>query len=110
VFFFFSSRRRHTRWPRDWSSDVCSSDLYEVQDGLELLHVLGLRSRVGAELIACPTCGRIQVDLYTLVQDVRKKLAEEISVPIKRSEERRVGKESGEGGWREKRMKTKEHE
>src|SRR5690625_2678320 len=27
AFFFFSSRRRHTRWPRDWSSDVCSSDL-----------------------------------------------------------------------------------
>src|SRR5437870_9439949 len=27
-FFFFSSRRRHTRWPRDWSSDVCSSDLH----------------------------------------------------------------------------------
>src|SRR5690625_4380612 len=28
--FFFSSRRRHTRWPRDWSSDVCSSDLADV--------------------------------------------------------------------------------
>src|SRR5690625_2462947 len=28
-FFFFSSRRRHTRWPRDWSSDVCSSDLFD---------------------------------------------------------------------------------
>src|SRR6266487_3638554 len=28
VFFFFSSRRRHTRWTGDWSSDVCSSDLY----------------------------------------------------------------------------------
>src|SRR5947209_475398 len=27
-FFFFSSRRRHTRYWRDWSSDVCSSDLY----------------------------------------------------------------------------------
>src|SRR5579862_7207736 len=27
-FFFFSSRRRHTRWNCDWSSDVCSSDLY----------------------------------------------------------------------------------
>src|SRR5439155_8644845 len=25
--FFFSGRGRHTRWPRDWSSDVCSSDL-----------------------------------------------------------------------------------
>src|SRR6266568_6800389 len=27
-FFFFSSRRRHTRWNCDWSSDVCSSDLW----------------------------------------------------------------------------------
>src|SRR5204862_3526295 len=27
LFFFFSSRRRHTRSLRDWSSDVCSSDL-----------------------------------------------------------------------------------
>src|SRR5690348_18318640 len=26
--FFFSSRRRHTRWTGDWSSDVCSSDLH----------------------------------------------------------------------------------
>src|SRR5690625_4560434 len=30
--FFFSSRRRHTRWPRDWSSDVCSSDLQLWQE------------------------------------------------------------------------------
>ncbi len=60
-----------------------SDPKFEVEDGLELLYVLGLRERVGAELIACPTCGRIQVDLYTLVQDVRKKLAEEIHVPIK---------------------------
>src|SRR5947209_8929312 len=29
-FFFFSSRRRHTRYWRDWSSDVCSSDLLEL--------------------------------------------------------------------------------
>src|SRR5690348_18437741 len=29
LFFFFSSRRRHTRWTGDWSSDVCSSDLVE---------------------------------------------------------------------------------
>src|SRR5699024_11648955 len=36
--FFFSSRRRHTRSKRDWSSDVCSSDLKEVaaKDGLEI--------------------------------------------------------------------------
>ena len=30
VVFFFSSRRRHTRLRRDWSSDVCSSDLHEA--------------------------------------------------------------------------------
>src|SRR5690606_39730330 len=30
VSFFFSSRRRHTRFSRDWSSDVCSSDLATV--------------------------------------------------------------------------------
>src|SRR6267142_2059831 len=29
IFFFFSSRRRHTRLTCDWSSDVCSSDLWE---------------------------------------------------------------------------------
>src|SRR5690606_9225398 len=36
VFFFFSSRRRHTRFSRDWSSDVCSSDLsHWLQDGVQ---------------------------------------------------------------------------
>src|SRR5437660_5080007 len=33
ICFFFSSRRRHTRWPRDWSSDVCSSDLDAAAEG-----------------------------------------------------------------------------
>src|SRR5207253_5063584 len=33
---FFSSRRRHTRWPRDWSSDVCSSDLDRSYRSFEL--------------------------------------------------------------------------
>jgi len=60
-----------------------SDPVYEVHDGLELLYILGLRQRIGAELIACPTCGRIQVDLFTLVQDVRKALASEITLPIK---------------------------
>src|SRR5690348_17566336 len=35
ILFFFSSRRRHTRWTGDWSSDVCSSDLLMMSfDGL----------------------------------------------------------------------------
>jgi (E)-4-hydroxy-3-methylbut-2-enyl-diphosphate synthase len=60
-----------------------SDPVYEVQDGLELLYCLGLRERKGVDLIACPTCGRIQVDLFTLVQDVRKHLAEKVQVPMK---------------------------
>ncbi len=60
-----------------------SDPVYEVEDGLELLYNLDLRERIGAELIACPTCGRIQVDLFTLTQEVRKKLKEEIDLPIK---------------------------
>src|SRR6185369_3562454 len=60
-----------------------SDPVYEVQDGLELLYILGARTRIGAELIACPSCGRIQVDLFKLVQDVRKQLEKEISLPIK---------------------------
>lgn len=60
-----------------------SDSRFEVEDGLELLYSLGLRERKSAELIACPTCGRIQVDLITLVQDVRKHLDGKIALPIK---------------------------
>src|SRR3712207_8143213 len=41
-FFFFSSRRRHTRYWRDWSSDVCSSDLFSGHITLELSNVANL--------------------------------------------------------------------
>lgn len=60
-----------------------SDPVYEVEDGLELLWSLSMRERVGVDLIACPTCGRIQVDLFTLVQDVRKQLAARVTVPMK---------------------------
>src|SRR3989449_10227759 len=41
-FFFFSSRRRHTRCSRDWSSDVCSSDLLISQTSRELFSLISL--------------------------------------------------------------------
>src|SRR6266700_5011356 len=37
IFVFFSIRRRHTRFSRDWSSDVCSSDLQLRQPGVAVL-------------------------------------------------------------------------
>jgi len=60
-----------------------SDHVDEVKDGLEILYCLGKRERKGVELIACPTCGRIQVDLFSLVKDVERKLSSEITLPMK---------------------------
>src|SRR5215467_15423665 len=49
VFFFFSSRRRHTRLQGDWSSDVCSSDLAD-EPGCPLLVAAGAAQWGGAHL------------------------------------------------------------
>lgn len=56
--------------------------IFEVEDAKELLCVLGLRNRDEPELIACPTCGRIEIDLIKLVAEVRRKLAD-IKTPVK---------------------------
>src|SRR5439155_8883477 len=95
-FFFFSSRRRHTRWPRDWSSDVCSSDLFlavhDFSAGDHQITALAWHSGnavdgdlvmaggafLHAERIAAP--GALEFPLLT------------------RSEERRVGKEGKSRG------------
>src|SRR3712207_5191012 len=53
MFFFFSSRRRHTRYWRDWSSDVCSSDLnvrFLVEELLRPLGVLAATNGSSAKL------------------------------------------------------------
>src|SRR6266850_6618168 len=55
MFFFFSSRRRHTRLQGDWSSDVCSSDLEEPSLGrprsLAVPRVCGSKVAVGQSLL-----------------------------------------------------------
>src|SRR6266850_1044006 len=50
VFFFFSSRRRHTRLQGDWSSDVCSSDLQDFVTEPPGQHVAPWLPRLRAEL------------------------------------------------------------
>src|SRR6266508_5281892 len=61
IVFFFSSRRRHTRWPRDWSSDVCSSDLrwlaLHPSEGPPACAVADRKEAGGAELrLRCVDC------------------------------------------------------
>src|SRR5690625_7834032 len=80
LFFFFSSRRRHTRWPRDWSSDVCSSDLHG------LVHDLRDDARTGVD--HPPGVLARELGVVTDHGD------DVVHVALRlRSEERRVGKE-----------------
>src|SRR2546430_6522357 len=54
VFFFFSSRRRHTRFDCDWSSDVCSSDLRAIRFSHTSSGVTAHCSGIGrSDQIAC---------------------------------------------------------
>src|SRR5690606_39571974 len=80
-FFFFSSRRRHTRFSRDWSSDVCSSDLLLAQDGDAGLQVgsLHIGDQTPLEAAAHAVFEAGQLTWRHIAGD--------------RSEERRVGKE-----------------
>jgi (E)-4-hydroxy-3-methylbut-2-enyl-diphosphate synthase len=77
-----------------------SDPVYEVEDGLELLWSLGLRERKGAELIACPTCGRIQVDLFTLTQQVRADARGQHRGPDEGRGHGLRGQRAGRGGGR----------
>src|SRR5256885_7943099 len=87
VFFFFSSRRRHTRLQGDWSSDVCSSDLIKNAASLVAAQFHGDALRNAALTKLRPqTIGRYRADHVLLIGSA----ANRDSV---RSEERRVGKE-----------------
>src|SRR5207249_9140219 len=94
-FFFFSSRRRHTRSKRDWSSDVCSSDL-ELHISRSADFAPRERDR-GSGWPAVIGDGAAQVDDCGRRLDVGDAGGCERDV---RSEERRVGKECRSGWWR----------
>src|SRR5438132_5260210 len=83
--FFFSSRRRHTRSLCDWSSDVCSSDLFPY-DNLFEKELIDLTAKTGA------------YDLIMLDDPWFPRFAGEQLLTDLRSEERRVGKEC-RSGW-----------
>src|SRR5690606_23184575 len=66
VFFFFSSRRRHTRFSRDWSSDVCSSDLGNIKvTSISTIGAAGVRGSrtggAGGEVSLTSIAGLIEV-------------------------------------------------
>src|SRR5205807_5860159 len=94
LFFFFSSRRRHTRLQGDWSSDVCSSDLTTygaIRDLAERLRSDGRKPYVVPYGVSNPLGAA----------GYASTIAEIAATNIDRSEERRVGKECRCRGWRD---------
>src|SRR5690242_8066359 len=89
VFFFFSSRRRHTRLTCDWSSDVCSSDLQVYVDGV-------LSARDGRATLNLPT-GRWRLELVRpgyRTETVDIEVNQGVSVRVDRRLERLQGDEA----------------
>src|SRR5690606_41094741 len=85
VSFFFSSRSRHTRFSRDWSSDVCSSDLQYMNQHFGKYPYDVYSIIQGGD-------GGMEYPMCTLITGERS-MGSLIGVTAHRSEERRVGKE-----------------
>src|SRR5207247_6619609 len=92
-FFFFSSRRRHTRSTRDWSSDVCSSDLSG-----STFATLSTRWAPLLQNPSGPTGPNFSSFIPVCWQGLPRRGG--IAAPEIRSEERRVGKECRAWGSR----------
>src|SRR5207253_7818216 len=97
--FFVSSRRRHTRWPRDWSSDVCSSDLTPLpptpappSDSLAPSVPFGFVTTSATQSSVSLSWNASTDNVGVAGYDVY-----ENGSSVARSEERRVGKECGSG-------------
>src|SRR5258707_5033245 len=84
VCFFFKGRRRHTRYWRDWSSDVCSSDL-------PARPYSGAMARVGMDALV--VAGALEARGIETVPHLTTRDQNIIGLQAMRSEERRVGKE-----------------
>src|SRR5437867_9173515 len=90
AYFFFSSRRRHTRSYGDWSSDVCSSDLATTRQNRKETAVASLRSEPDITMFTRQFTNLANV---SVPDHMRTK-------NVTRSEERRVGKECRYQMWR----------
>src|SRR5207245_6684443 len=92
VCFFFSSRRRHTRCYRDWSSDVCSSDL-QLSIANNFVRTGGRQRRVTIGTYPAISLAEAREEARKIIRNAQLGVLDEPARITKRSEERRVGKE-----------------
>src|SRR2546422_1665751 len=96
IFFFFSSRRRHTRCSRDWSSDVCSSDLETlVRELSKELEVLELRSKIQEQVQEQVSQSQREYLLREQMKAIQKELGESEDGQAEIDELRKKVEESG---------------
>src|SRR5690606_40991854 len=88
--FFFSSRRRHTRFSRDWSSDVCSSDLWRFLSYYKMPVMFNAKSKV---LKVLRFLKNKLINISFIDEGASIGESSIITASSLRSEERRVGKE-----------------
>src|SRR5699024_11839766 len=94
ILFFFSSRRRHTRSKRDWSSDVCSSDLEKAEDFKKLFE----QAQIETQSVYGNKDLYIEKIIYPARHIEIQLIADHYGKVLHlRSEERRVGKECRSG-------------
>src|SRR5690606_40393154 len=98
--YFFSSRRRHTRFSRDWSSDVCSSDLTKDIYGGTYRLLTQVYAKFGIKShFVCPSDSQNIIDVITpKTKLIWIESPTNPTLRVFRSEERRVGKEC-RSGW-----------
>src|SRR5207247_7894465 len=106
-YFFFSSRRRHTRSTRDWSSDVCSSDLAEDDPARALRYVPAAEFELWRHLMETKHRRQVTVDEVSVwvaetpdTWDLEIAAADEIG---RASCRERVGMRVGDARFRQKR-------
>src|SRR5207253_5649458 len=95
---FYPSRRRHTRWPRDWSSDVCSSDLLHPGVDLVAEALTASPGRVVRWIMNSSPGARILTRSRPATASSSRVVGRRSRSP-RRSEERRVGKECEARWW-----------
>src|SRR5690606_39640964 len=95
--FFFSSRRRHTRFSRDWSSDVCSSDLSFLSPWMQAAVPVHGAILIAGLIALAHTCEALlgAALLKSWDRDVFPFSSSRGAFRFLRSEERRVGNECG---------------
>ena len=57
---------------------LTADPLYEVDWGIKILEAAGVREKSGIEIVSCPTCGRTQIDMISLVDEFERRMATEI--------------------------------